>query len=228
MKILLVAATTFEIAPLIEALKENERQPYHYSLGGLSIEILITGVGLPLTAFSLGHRLANRRYDWLVQAGVGGALDRSLALGSVVQVVSDCFADLGVEEADGAFTSMHEMGLIPGDEFPFREGRLWLSEDSTPDFLPSVHGVSVSTVHGEEDSIKRFAGKYPFAQVESMEGAAFSYAALQHGIPAMQLRSISNYVERRERANWKLEEAIASLNKTLLDILQTLATANAK
>ena len=225
MRILLVAATTFEVAPLMQALKEKERQPFHYTVDGLTIELLITGVGLPLTAFSLGHRLANRTYDWLLQAGVGGALDRTLELGSVVQVVSDCFADLGVEEADGQFTSMHQMGLVPGDQFPFREGRLWLNKGAAPNFLPAVHGVSVNTVHGEEKSIERFAAQYPFAQVESMEGAAFAYAALQHGVPALQLRSISNYVERRQRANWKLEEAIAALNTTLEDLLQALAAS---
>ena len=223
MKILLVVATSFEIAPLLEELKDKERQPYHYTFDGIALEVLITGVGLPLTAFSLGHRLATRRYDWLVQAGVGGALDHSLLLGSVVQVVSDCFADLGVEEANGSFTSMHEMGLIAANEFPFREGRLWLNEGPNLGFLPTAHGVSVNTVHGEVTSIERFAQKYPFAQVESMEGAAFCYAALQHGIPALQLRSISNYVERRQRANWKLEEAIASLNKTLSEMLHSLA-----
>ena len=61
MRILLVAATTFEVAPLMQALKEKERQPFHYTVDGLTIELLITGVGLPLTAFSLGHRLANSR-----------------------------------------------------------------------------------------------------------------------------------------------------------------------
>lgn len=223
MKILLVAATTFEIAPLLDELKEKERQPWHYRLDGVSLDILITGVGLPLTAFALGHRLANRSYDLLLQAGVGGAIDGSLALGSVVRVISDCYADIGVEEADGSFTSMHEMGLIPQDDFPFKQGRLWLAKEEEPHFLPGVHGLSVNTVHGEEGSIAAFTAKYPFAQVESMEGAAFSYAALQHGIPAVQLRSISNYVERRQRENWELEKAIKELNSVVGQILEAIS-----
>lgn len=223
MKILLVAATSFEIAPLLNALQAKERQPYHYHLDGISVEVLLTGVGLPMAAFALGHRLATRSYDWLLQAGVGGAIDRSLPLGEVVQVVSDGFADLGVEEADGQFTSMHEMGLVPGDQFPFKEGRLWITDKNAPGFLPQVHGLSVNTVHGEERSIEKYKEKYPFAQVESMEGAAFCYAALQHGIPALQLRAISNYVERRQRENWELDKAIKALNKVVLDILDALA-----
>ncbi len=223
MKILLVAATNFEIGPLLQSLKEYERQPMHYRLDGITLEVLITGVGLPLAAFALGHRLANRSYDLLLQAGVGGAIDRTIPLGSVVQLISDCFADLGVEEADGSFTSMHEMGLVPADQFPFKSGRLWLSMEEAPSFLPTAHGVSVNRVHGAEDTIEAFKKKYAFAQVESMEGASFCYAALQHGIKAIQIRAISNYVERRQRENWELEKAIENLNSILLEMIQSLA-----
>lgn len=223
MRVLLVAATEFEIAPFRLAFKEQERQPFHYQFESITVEILITGVGLPLAAFALGHRLANKTYDLLLQAGVAGAIDRSLSLGEVVQVVSDCFADLGVQEADGTFTSMHELGLIPAEQFPFKGGRLWLNAKGQAAFLPTVHGVSVNRVHGEEASIEAFAKQYPFGQVESMEGASFAYAALQHGITAIQIRGISNYVERRQREGWELEKAIQNLNAVLVEMIGALA-----
>jgi futalosine hydrolase len=221
MKILLVTATTFEIAPLLDALRSEgwEREPNHFQKEALSIEVLITGVGLPLAAFALGHRLATRRYNLLVQAGVAGAIDRNLKLGSVVEVVSDCFADLGVEEADGAFTPVTSMGLIDGDVFPFKEGRLWNSPKEGEAFLPRVHGASVNKVHGTEESILAMKEKFPFAEVESMEGAAFFYASLQYGTPALQIRAISNYVEKRQRENWELKEAIDNLNEVLQEML---------
>jgi futalosine hydrolase len=34
----------------------------------------------------------------------------------------------------------------------------------------------------------------------------------------MSIRSISNYVEDRNKDNWKMEEAIESLNKTLAEL----------
>jgi futalosine hydrolase len=221
MKILLVAATTFEIAPLLEFLRKDgwEREPLHFQNEALSIEVLITGVGLPLAAFALGHRLATRQYNLLVQAGVAGAIDRSLELGAVVEVTSDCFADLGVEEADGSFTPVTAMGLIDGNTFPFKEGRLWNPRDDRQAFLPQVHGISVNTVHGTEERIASMKASFPFAQVESMEGAAFFYASLQYGTPALQIRSISNYVEKRQRENWKLKESITQLNQILQEML---------
>jgi futalosine hydrolase len=221
MKILLVAATPFEIDPLLGFLRSEgwEREPLHFQKEALSIEVLITGVGLPLAAFSLGHRLATRQYNLLIQAGVAGAIDRNLQLGDVVEVISDCFADLGVEESDGSFTPVTAMGLIDGDLFPFKEGRLWNSSEDRQAFLPQVHGISVNKVHGTVESINTMETSFPFAQVESMEGAAFFYASLQYGTAALQIRSISNYVEKRDRENWKLKEAITHLNEVLQEML---------
>lgn len=223
MKILLVAATTFEIAPLLDVLRSEgwEREPLHFQKEDLSIEVLITGVGLPLAAFALGHRLATRQYNLLIQAGVAGAIDRNLQLGDVVEVISDCFADLGVEEADGSFTPVTAMGLIDGNTFPFKEGRLWNAPDDSRAFLPQVHGISVNTVHGTTESIAKMQAAFPFAQVESMEGAAFFYTSLQYARPALQIRAISNYVEKRDRENWKLKEAITHLNEVLQEMLET-------
>ncbi len=49
-----------------------------------------------------------------------------------------------------------------------------------------------------------------------MEGAAFHYACLQENIPFLQLRSISNYVEVRDKSKWKIQLAIKELNDTLI------------
>ena len=76
--------------------------------------------------------------------------------------------------------------------------------------LPTVDGVTVNTVHGNEASIARVTERFN-PDVESMEGAAFMYACLIHGVPFAQVRAVSNLVERRNRAAWKLNEAIAEL-----------------
>lgn len=224
MNILLIAATPYEIAPLIEGMGEGQSLPdgcMTYSVGNVQLTVCISGVGLPLTAFALGRHLATHTYDLLLQAGVAGAIDRSLALGQVVEVVSECFADVGVEEADGTFTAATTMGLIAANTPPFSQGRIW-KEANTPAFLPQVHGISVNKVHGYTPSIAHLMHQYPFAQVESMEGAAFFYAAALSGSRFLQIRSISNYVESRNRDHWKLHEAIAALNTVLRDMLEAL------
>lgn len=224
MTVLLVAATPFEIAPALARLREQfeEADEYQFIRKNLTVDVLLTGVGLPLAAFALGTALARQRYDLALQVGVAGAIDRSLALGSVVRVVSERFADLGVEEADGGFTSLHDLGLIPADALPFRAGRLWQPNAEAASFLPGVHAISVNRVHGHAPSIEQLHARYPEAQLESMEGAAFFYACLLHEQPMLQIRAISNYVEPRNRAGWKLQEAIGSLNHVLVEMLEVI------
>jgi futalosine hydrolase len=54
-----------------------------------------------------------------------------------------------------------------------------------------------------------------------MEGAAVFYACLLSGTPFMELRSISNAVEPRNRDAWDLPLAIESLNRVLMEMLQS-------
>jgi len=56
-------------------------------------------------------------------------------------------------------------------------------------------------------------------QVESMEGAAFFYACLMAEVPFLEIRSISNFVEPRNRDAWDLPLAIGNLNQVLAEIL---------
>ena len=78
-------------------------------------------------------------------------------------------------------------------------------------------------VHGFEPSIEKFRAVYPDAQVESMEGAAFFYACLQQQIPFLEVRSISNYVEKRDRSKWDISGAVNALNFTLIGMVEALA-----
>jgi futalosine hydrolase len=52
-----------------------------------------------------------------------------------------------------------------------------------------------------------------------MEGAAFMYACLIRGIRFAEVRAVSNIVEKRNRAAWKLGEAIDNLNAAALRII---------
>jgi futalosine hydrolase len=213
--LLLVSATPYEIAPTLAYLDEHPAPQ--------RVEALITGVGVVATAWALGRRLAlDPRPQLVVQAGVAGAIDRSLALGDVVHVVSERFADLGVEEADGRFTDLFELGLIERNEPPFRDGALLNPQAREAGFLPRVQGLTASTVHGYAPSIEAVRARLPGAQVETMEGAAFFYACLQAGVPFVELRAISNYVEPRDRAGWALGLAIDRLNKAVLDLISVL------
>lgn len=225
MNILIVAATPFEIAALRSHLKSQfvQTAEHQFQKGEVKVALLITGVGLPLTSYALGRVLGLEEWNLAINAGIAGSLSTKYKPGDVVQIVSERFADLGVEEADGLFTSVHELGLIEKGQKPFEEdGRMINQNVQGFDFLPPAKGISVNRVHGSAASIAQLRAKFPDAEVESMEGAAFFYACLMEQCPFLAIRSISNYVAPRNREAWEIEEALSSLNNTLIELLKSL------
>ena len=72
MKILLVSATKFEIAPLMKLLSGKKKFGKH------SVDVLITGIGMTATAFHLGKYL-NKKYDLAINAGVAGSFKKNIS-----------------------------------------------------------------------------------------------------------------------------------------------------
>lgn len=222
MDILLVSATPFEIALTLDFLEKHYQKHSNGSFEkeGIRIFPLVTGVGMVTTAWHLGHHLARHRPDWALNAGIAGAYDRTLNLGDVVQVATDRFGDLGVEDADGSFTDVFELGLTAPDEPPFLQGLLCNPVAEQAPFLPLVHGLTVNRVHGFAPSIRAIQHKYPDIQIETMESAAFFHACLMADVPFAAIRSISNYVEPRNRDAWEIGLAIKRLNDVLVEMLR--------
>ncbi|MBK9015953.1 MAG: futalosine hydrolase [Saprospiraceae bacterium] len=223
MKILVVAATPFEIAPFRQHLQEQfwPHSDTHFQKENLEVHLLVAGVGMTLTAFNLGVLFAKQSFDLAINAGIAGAFNRSLKIGDVVNVTAERFADLGVEEADGSFTDVHELGLVDANATPFVDGWLVNPQMDGFDFLPTCKGLTINKVHGFQPSIDALLDKYQ-ADAESMEGAAFFLACLLAGQPFLEIRSISNYVETRNRAGWDLPLAIKNLNEVLVELVGTV------
>jgi futalosine hydrolase len=224
MRMLVVAATSIEIAPFLAQLGEPSArgpQRHGYRFASHDIDVLVTGVGMVATAAWCSRVLAQARYDLSVNFGVCGSFDRALEPGRVVQVVSDRIAELGAEAGE-TFLTVQELELLGRDEFPFTGGALVNPAppvNAALSALPVVSGITVNTVHGSERSIADVVKRFK-PQVETMEGAAFMYACMIHGIAFAQVRAVSNIVEPRDRAAWRMAEAIGSLNRTALNILE--------
>jgi futalosine hydrolase len=222
MQILLISATEGEKAPLLQRLGQavSKNKYYHNSL---VIDTLVTGVGMTATGFALGKQFASKEYDLAINVGVAGAFDRSLKLGQVVEVAIDCFPEMGAENGK-QFLSLTELQLQKANAFPFEEDKV-LAKLPEEIFVnqrwKKVHGITVNTVHGDEDSIDKISTAFK-AEVETMEGAAFFYACRMMDVPCIQLRAISNYVERRNKAAWKLGLAINQLAEETLYLLNEL------
>jgi futalosine hydrolase len=219
MRILIVAATAMEIAPIaarFTAAPSADPKLQRYTHAGRDVDVLVTGIGMVATAVGCSRLLAHRAYELALNLGACGTFDRSIALGTVVHVVEDRIAELGAEDGD-TFLTMGELRLPVDDRFV----------NATPPAgealgrLPRVNGITVNTVHGHDRSIAAVVRRFN-PQVESMEGAAFMSSCLAAGTPFAQVRAVSNVVEPRNRAAWKLADAIGNLSDAALRIIETV------
>ena len=210
MKLLIVAATRTEIEPLLSYFDVDED---HFKIENYEIDVLITGVGMVPTAFALGQKLAHQQYNFAINVGIAGSFDPDLAIGDVVSVNLDVFSEWGAEDGE-KFLSIDALGFGESAQL----GSLSPMKNMN---LKEVRGITVNKVHGNELTINQTIARLN-PQVESMEGAAFFYACKQSSTECIQVRSISNYVERRNREKWDINLAIRNLNRFIIDFLNTL------
>lgn len=206
MQILVIAATSFELQPFLEVISNYDQ-----------CDTLVTGVGMVATAFELGRVLHEKKYDLLINIGIGGCLDRTIEIGSVVQVVTESFVELGAEDGHN---------FIPIDQLGYGKSSftscLWKDKELRLPFLKQGEGITVNKVHGSTESIEKIKKLHPGSLLESMEGAAVFYAADKMTVPVIEIRGISNYVEKRNRATWNIPLAIMNSNKALIKTLEYL------
>jgi len=213
MDILLIAATNFEIQPTINYLANHDRR-----IGKNRFDVLIAGIGSMSTTYWLTKAIEKKRPQMMIQAGIGGSFSPGFPPGSLVLVNEEVTGDLGVEE-NNEFKDVFDMGL-PQITDPYTGKSLVNTHvDLLQQFmLPQVKAVTISEISTRPERIKQLQQKYQ-PVVESMEGAAFHYVALVEKIPYIQLRAVSNFVGERDKTNWKMKEAIAALNETLIRIV---------
>ncbi|TAH39952.1 MAG: futalosine hydrolase [Bacteroidetes bacterium] len=205
MEILISAATEEEIAPLRDIWFRKHK-----------VEFLVSGVGMVASTYSLCRQFSEKPYQLAINTGLAGAFDRSLKPGEIVRVTEDIFAELGAEDGD-EFLSLKQIGL-PGTDILINLDEIRIKEMEE---FRKVRSITVNTVHGNETSIKRVMDRY-HPHIETMEGAAFFFVCGQFNIPSLQLRSISNYVEKRNKANWEISLALKSMKQAIAMLLEKI------
>ena len=180
---------------------------------GARADVVVGGVGPAAAAAATSAALAARNYELVMSAGIGGGFT-PLRQGEVAVAASIVFADLGVETSDG-FVPVSELGF--GSEQYAVEPKLAVElADRTGGHLGTV--LTVATVTGTAATADALARRFPDAVAEGMEGAGVAAAALLHGVPAAEVRAISNPVGPRDRAAWQIDRALESLGRAVAAI----------
>ena len=168
--------------------------------------ILITGMGMVNTSIQITKELMQNKYDLVINMGVAGSFSKDYVIGDVVEVLEDNFSELGFENENdfgqfSDFVTKYNVGAKTN--------------------LQKVKGITVNTVHGNDKSITEIVNRLN-PDVESMEGAAVFRICNEFIVPCMQIRAISNIVEKRNKANWNMPLAIRNLNNQVAKIIMEL------
>ncbi len=216
MNYLLVAATHKEIEPFLNWLKNQSTNKINLP------DVLVTGIGLTATTYSLTRQLQLKKYDLVIQAGVAGCFNKKLSLGSVVAIKRDAIADQSVIELKQLKT-LFDLKLVPENQFPYTKTWLVNPHDDLlkKTKLKQVKGISVNEITTSKKKVDFYETNFN-AVTESMEGAALHYTCLMESVPFLQIRSMSNYIGERNKKKWNMKESIINLNKALLQLIENL------
>ncbi|MGW2651215.1 futalosine hydrolase [Streptomyces sp. NPDC001393] len=179
-----------------------------------SWDLLDAGVGPALAAASVSAaltaaRLAGTPYDLVVSAGIGGGFQPGAPIGSLVVADRITVADLGAETADG-FVPVTELGFGTITHHP--PGPL-VRVACQATGAPAGTVLTVSTVTGTAARAAELRARHPRALAEGMEGFGVAQAATVHGTPVLEIRAVSNPVGPRDRAAWRIGDALDALTE---------------
>ncbi|MBB6633666.1 futalosine hydrolase [Cohnella thailandensis] len=187
------------------------------------IAVRVAGVGPAAAAASTAAVLAKGSYDLVISAGIGGGYPGRAEIGSIVVSSAIIAADLGAETPDG-FSAVDELGFGSAriEVDPELAGRLTDALRNAD--LAAVQGpaLTLSTVTGTAATAERLAARIPGASSEGMEGFGVAAAARQFGIPALELRAVSNPVGPRDRSAWRIPDALQSLERATTILAEVL------
>ncbi|WPB92529.1 futalosine hydrolase [Streptomyces malaysiensis] len=217
----------------------------------LTVDVLAAGVGPAAAAAGTAAALtaaavARTPYDLAVSAGIGGGFtamppattppttaaptspaptttrpgSAAPRLGSVVVADAIVAADLGAETPDG-FAAVTDLGFGTVEHLPPAPLVAAVAEATD-----AVRGtvLTVSTVTGSAERAAELLRRHPHAVAEAMEGFGVAEAAAAQAVPALEVRTVSNAVGPRDRAAWRIGEAMEALTSAFATIAPLLGT----
>jgi futalosine hydrolase len=182
--------------------------------------VVVSGIGAVNAALATQRAILDAQPPLVLSVGIGGAYPSSgLHPGDVAVSSEILYAGLGA--MDGSrFLDLEMLGFA----------LLESARQKTFNALPVAHQaqafsersgaafgsiLTLETVTGSLAVAQELEARCPGALVESMEGAGVAHAALQHGVPTIEVRGVSNMVGPRDRSSWRIREALEALGTAL-------------
>ncbi|MFF7968404.1 futalosine hydrolase [Streptomyces sp. NPDC007903] len=190
-------------------------------------DLLAAGVGPALAAASTATALTaaaltGTPYGLVVSAGIGGGFQPEAPVGSLVVADAITAADLGAETPDG-FLPVTHLGFGTVTHLP--PNSLVRGVVEAAGARPGTV-LTVSTVTGTATRAAALRERHPGALAEGMEGFGVAEAAAAHGVPVLEIRAVSNPVGPRDRAAWRIGDALGALTAAFGKLAPALESWN--
>ncbi|MGW5972930.1 futalosine hydrolase [Streptomyces sp. NPDC055186] len=190
-------------------------------------DLIAAGVGPALAAASTAGALTaaaldGRPYGLVVSAGIAGGFPPHAPLASLVVADEITAADLGAETAEG-FLPVTELGF---GAVTHRPPAALVREVAAASGALTGAVLTVSTVTGTAARAALLRDRHPGALAEAMEGFGVAEAAAAHGVPVLEVRAVSNPVGPRDRAAWRIGDALDALAEGFGKIAPVLESWN--
>nr|WP_181449661.1 futalosine hydrolase [Streptomyces cyaneus] len=206
--------TTSAVRVLVATAVPAERDAVAQALARPGIDVIAAGVGPALAAASTATALTTAAlegapYGLVVSAGIAGGFAPHAPVGALVVAAEITAADLGAETPDG-FLPVTELGF---GTVTHRPPEALVREVATATGARPGAILTVSTVTGTAVRAAQLRERHPTALAEAMEGFGVAEAAAAHRTPVLELRAVSNPVGPRDRAAWRIGDALAALTE---------------
>ncbi|MGW7407052.1 futalosine hydrolase [Streptomyces sp. NPDC054833] len=178
------------------------------------LDVAAAGVGPARAAASTAAALTaaaleGAPYALVVSAGIAGGFQPGAPVGSLVVADEITAADLGADTPDG-FLPVTELGF---GTVSHRPPKALVRDIAAATGARPGSVLTVSTVTGTAARAAELRTRHPRALAEAMEGFGVAEAAAAHGVPVLELRAVSNPVGPRDRAAWRIGDALAALTE---------------
>jgi len=183
------------------------------------VVVAVAGIGRTNAAAATVEAILERGpFDAVCSVGIAGALParggRGRDLGDLVVGDAAVYAEEGIETPEGV-GDMTTLGFPLGDF----EGNRVPADVALLETLRDAAGIdavgpiaTVATCSGTDRRAADLARRTG-AIAEAMEGAAVLHAARRRGVPAIEVRAISNTTGDRPRQRWSLPAAFGTLRE---------------
>ncbi|MDX2005818.1 MAG: futalosine hydrolase [Meiothermus sp.] len=180
------------------------------------------GIGKVNTAATLAAYAQRHRLERVLLFGIAGAYAESgLEIGDCALAEREVQADLGVK--DGGMKGMGFPTLTVGEPPRQFHNRFPLDKALTAE-LKKTLGLSAQTfltadlVSSNPSEARQLSRRWE-AALENMEGAAFAQTCLWLGLKGAELRSVSNVAGVRDKAQWRVKQAVEALEAHVTRLL---------